>query len=126
MANTKTSANEALDLDSDLIEGRELGVGPIPTHDIDYEFNPFENGNEMQEPILKEPITQESDLYDIVLSTKPLVNEEVYNCMDWDINCADAFEAYDFYEVLEDNPDDGDFKLLKSNNEEVGPDGAFL
>ena len=110
VANNKENALDAIVQDSDLIEGRELGVGPVPTQDIDYFFNPFENGHEIQEPILKEPITQESDLYDIVVSTKPLVNEEVYNCMDWDINCADAFEAYDFYEVLEDNPDDGDFK----------------
>jgi hypothetical protein len=123
-ANSKKAADEAIVQDSDLIEGPEKPVERVPIIELEYEVDPFEKGDKLEEAILIKPISDGDDFYDIVLSDKPLAKEQVYDCKEGDAECKEAFEAYDLYEVEIDNPSlPEDFKLLKSNNEDVMADG---
>jgi len=129
VTNSKESAIKAIAADPTLEEEKKKVLERVPDSDLIYEENPFDDGYEYEEIILKEPIFENEHLSDVVVMDKDVEIEEVVWCDHYldSGECGVApNEAYDLYEVKVDDPHNKyDFKLMKSNNEEVMADGTL-
>jgi|TARA_R100000501_G_C2618802_1_gene112250 hypothetical protein len=126
VTNSKESADKAIAADPTLEEEKKKALERVPDSDLIYEKDPFGDGYEKEEIILKEPIFENEDLRDVVVMDRDGEKEQVLPCREGDAKCKEANEAYDLYEVKVDDPDNkGDFKLVQKNNEEVMADGTI-